>query len=530
MLSSEKSNPSAAITKSKQKETVRHLKRIQHQELSPFYSACEKGDFIYVKEKVKTLSSDELDQLESTGETALHIATRNNRLETVRLLLRSGCSRNMYNSSGKLPYEEAQTDEMKQLFASPNSDHFFEANPQDSYGIFRPLMAIGKLTALKTTEPEQIKTTADTVENKDKPIWNQELKSEEEVMEYLTNRQALAMWIKICSWIYRRFGGCIRRREEEGNDFAPELFDLNKDRDLEKFLSSIPSNENQSIVTAKEDAEEREMKTLRQRLMSTCCCKNTIVPVPQSLQSTDTDSVIITQPKMNNRKYDSSKSMHSRLAASQNPRDFIEASKEFNSIIPLIHLYTEKNLRFYAELNKNLAIIDNNPNRGASLCDRFIREFDLKEAELAQFAFVGTTYRGTSMSMSDVINYRKASEQNPKWMIAPRAFQSTSINRVKAIEFLHSKKQDGKPVGLMVFHIPVACSTILAIKEISRYPQEDEVLIMPGNLFTITKVTQCEDDPTLPEVHLEHVKRDISFFKKLRAIFRAATTSASGIE
>ncbi|UJR18202.1 hypothetical protein I4U23_005103 [Adineta vaga] len=489
-------------------------------EPSLFYSACEKGDLIYVKEKLKILPSDELDQLEPTGETALHIATRNNQFEIVRLLLQSGCSRNTYNSTGKLPYEKAQTNETKQLYAPPTSDHFFEANPQDSYGIFRPLMAIGRLTESKTNEPEQIRTSADTVGDKGKPIWNQELKSEEEVIEYLTNRQALAMWIKICAWIYRRFGGIIGRREQEGNDFAPELFDLNNDRDLEKFLNSLPPNENQPIVTAEENVEETETQTLRERLMTVFCCKNAIAPAPQSLQTTDTDSVTTIQPKINNRKHVSSENMHNRLAVSQNPRDFIEASKKFNSIIPLIHLYTEK----------NLAIIDNNPNRGASLCDRFIREFDLKEAELSQFAFVGKTYRGTSMSTSDVVNYRKASEQNPQWMIAPRAFQSTSINRAKALEFLHSKKREGKPVGLMVFHIPVACSTIFAIKEISRYPQEDEVLIMPGNLFTITMVTQCEDDPTLPEVHLEHVKRDISFFKKLRTIFRAATTSASGIE
>lgn len=104
------------------------------------------------------------------------------------------------------------------------------------------------------------------------------------------------------------------------------------------------------------------------------------------------------------------------------------------------------------------------------------------------------------------------------------------MNRSKAMEFVNKKKGKGKTVGLMVFHIPVACSTISAVKEISAFPAEEEVLIMPGNLFTITEVTQCQEDPTLPEVHLLHIKRDISFFKKIRAIYRAATSSASGID
>lgn len=532
MFSSRNSNPSAAITKAKQKETTRYLKRIQHKAPSPFYLACEKGDLVYVEEKLKILSFDELDQIESTGETALHIATRNNRLEIVRLLIQSGCSQSIYNSAGELPYEEAQTDEMRQLYAPPSSSHFFEENLKDSYGVFKPLMLIGKPPESNTLESQQTTAAGDIDEDKNKSLRNQEFKSEEEVIQYLTNRQALAMWIKICAWVYRRFGGIIGRREEEGNDFAPELFDLENDRDLEEFFNSLPPTNTQPTIITKESSKKdgEEEKTWRQRFTTACCCKNATAPAPQPSHLTTTESFITAQPKDDHPESLFLQRMPKQLLSSHNPRDFIRASKQLDSVTPLIYLYTNKNLPFYAALNKKLAVIDSNPNGTASLCDRFIREFDLREAELSRFGFTGETYRGTSMSPSDVAYYRKVSEQNPKWFMAPRSFQSTSMKRSKAMEFVHMKKGKGKDVGLMVFHMPVACSTIFAVKEISAFPAEEEVLIIPGNLFTIMKVTQCQDDPTLPEVHLEHVKRDISFFKKLRTIYRAATTSASGVD
>ncbi|CAF1404099.1 unnamed protein product [Adineta ricciae] len=532
MCSLSNSNPSAALTKHKHKEIARYLKRIKHLPPSPFYLACENGDFAYVEKQLKMLSSDELDQIESTGETSLHIATRNNQLEIVRLLLENGCSRNIYNSSGKFPYQEARTNEMKQLYAPPNISQFFEENPKVSYGIFVPLQQIGKLARPYATNPNQITTTGDANHSNGTSVRDQELKSEQEVIQYITNRQALAMWIKICAWVYHKCGGAIRRDEEEGNDFAPELFDLDNDRDLETFLNSLAPNETQPNLIVKQsiEREETQVLTWKQRFMNVCCCKNVIAPASQPSQLTTTDSVRTAQPNRDHLKHSSLQSIHGQLACSNNPRDFIRASKDFNTVVPLIYLYTKQELRFYAELNKNLATIDNNPNRAASICDRFVREFDLREAELSKFGFIGVTYRGTTMSESDFEHYRQASEQNPKWTIVPRAFQSTTVKRSKAMEFIDLKRTKGKHVGLLVYHIPVACSTIFSVKEISRYPQEEEVLIMPGNLFTIMKVTQCVDNPDLPEVHLEHVKRDISFFKKVRTIFRAATTTASGID
>ena len=359
-------------------------------------------------------------------------------------------------------------------------------------------------------------------------------------MKYLTNRQTLVMWVKIWVWFYRTFGRIVSRREGEGNDFAPELFDLDKDRDLEEFFKSLSAKETPWTTTAEEspkkgegeddDGDEEEKPTWRQRFMAAFRCRNATAPAPQSSQSTITNSFINVQPKIRAPKHVPLRRIHKRLTSMRDPRDFIKASKELNSVTPLIYLYTRSDLPFYAELNKKLATIDSNPNGAASVCDRFIREFDLRDAELSKFGFTGVTYRGTTMLESDVQNYRKASEQNPKWIIAPKTFLSTSFDRSEAMKHLPKKIKKGNPLGLMVFHIPVACSTIFAVKDISPYPQECEVLFMPGNLFTITKVTQCGADLTLPEVHLEHVNRNISFFEKLRTTYRAATTSASGID
>ena len=166
MFSSSNSNLPSALAKEKQKETARYWKRIRHELPSPLYLACENGDTAYVEGKLKTLSSRALDRLEPTGETILHIATRNNHLEIVRLLLQSGCSRNTYNSIHKFPNEEARTDQMRQLYDRSASSHFFEENPQDSFGIFKPLDQSGRPTGSNASQPEQTVITGGTTADK----------------------------------------------------------------------------------------------------------------------------------------------------------------------------------------------------------------------------------------------------------------------------------------------------------------------------------------------------------------------------
>jgi hypothetical protein len=67
-----------------------------------------------------------LNQLEPNGSTALHAATYFNHLDIVHLLLHVyNCQRNLRNRYGFTAYEEAQTDEMRQLYYRPSDENRF---------------------------------------------------------------------------------------------------------------------------------------------------------------------------------------------------------------------------------------------------------------------------------------------------------------------------------------------------------------------------------------------------------------------
>ncbi|CAF2997586.1 unnamed protein product [Rotaria sp. Silwood2] len=100
-------------------------------EASKFYFACRNGDIDTVKQILPTISYDRLNQLEPNGSTPLHAATYFGHLEIVRLLLHEyGCPRHRKNLHGLTAYEEAQTDEMKQLYHRPleKNRFFHESN------------------------------------------------------------------------------------------------------------------------------------------------------------------------------------------------------------------------------------------------------------------------------------------------------------------------------------------------------------------------------------------------------------------
>ena len=84
---------------------------------SDFYMACRNGDIFMVQRLLKTMDVPEIDKVEaSNGSTALHAATYFGHAEVVRCLLRQGASRQIRNKYNNLPADEAQTDEIRQIF------------------------------------------------------------------------------------------------------------------------------------------------------------------------------------------------------------------------------------------------------------------------------------------------------------------------------------------------------------------------------------------------------------------------------
>jgi hypothetical protein len=81
--------------------------------------ACRNGDLETVQELLPTLTLDEINQLEPNGSTSLHAACHFNYPPIVKLLLDCGALRTTLNSYGRTPFDEATTEQVKQLFPRP---------------------------------------------------------------------------------------------------------------------------------------------------------------------------------------------------------------------------------------------------------------------------------------------------------------------------------------------------------------------------------------------------------------------------
>jgi hypothetical protein len=90
---------------------------------SDFYLACRNNKIEEVKKFLESISEDEIDQIEPNGSTALHAASYYGHADIVRLLLETGADRAIPNKFKCLPFDEASTDEIKELFLRiPNSN------------------------------------------------------------------------------------------------------------------------------------------------------------------------------------------------------------------------------------------------------------------------------------------------------------------------------------------------------------------------------------------------------------------------
>ncbi|CAF0855931.1 unnamed protein product [Didymodactylos carnosus] len=94
--------------------------------LSDFYLSCRNDDIEKVKAYLKTLTVRQINRLEPNGSTALHAASYYGHTKTVQLLLEKGItSRSIINKYRLTAYQEAKTNEIKQLFRRQNGSSRF---------------------------------------------------------------------------------------------------------------------------------------------------------------------------------------------------------------------------------------------------------------------------------------------------------------------------------------------------------------------------------------------------------------------
>jgi hypothetical protein len=400
-------------------------------EASNFYFLCASGKLDEVHQILDAEdcpSIDVLNQLQPNGSTALHAATFYNHLEIVQLLLERSCSRTELNRFGNTAYEEAKTNEMKNVFHRYDpATRFHDTNAANSMSLYLPEENIAGTNADATNEYVYL------------------FKTESEILEYSLNQQTTAMWVKFYDWFVHTFRIFIERE-----DVRFDAFDLINHPDFKQFLTRSLS-------------EPNLQKTMKS----------------------------------------------------------VDEAKRRNSIEPLITLYTSEEAGLYHPLNEHLVQSSSNTDITPHLCDRFLIEFHIHHHELKQRAFTGTVYRGATIPIGYLSIYRRAIESKPRGVLGLKAFTSTSRDPLVALDFaFRGSPGEDKKHALFVFEIMETSPTIFGVDDISIYGHEQEVLILPGNLFTVTKIEE-QLNPPITKVYLKHWNTPISFWEKIRQTIRA---------
>ncbi|CAF1257001.1 unnamed protein product [Rotaria sordida] len=128
---------------------LKHKGMHRHQSKpSSFYFACRNGDLETVQLMLPTISYKDLNRLEPNGSTPLHAASFYGHTEIVRLLLHErGCDRSQRNRYGLTAYEDAKTDEIRQLFHRPlNINRFCVNNEQENINNQQTFSIVSSLT------------------------------------------------------------------------------------------------------------------------------------------------------------------------------------------------------------------------------------------------------------------------------------------------------------------------------------------------------------------------------------------------
>ena len=203
--------------------------------------------------------------------------------------------------------------------------------------------------------------------------------------------------------------------------------------------------------------------------------------------------------------------------------------KKEKSIAPLINVYTRETAGLYGSLNRQLSHSAADPDLSPHLCDRFIMEFYIHRDQLEERSYLGKVYRGGAFNVSDLSIYEQAINQKHRSVIGFNTFTSTSETKDVALNFI-IKNPPGQDqlTMLLVITIKELSPTIIGIADLSVFEDEEEVLIMPGNLFTVQKIKKdvihqrLGPERPVTEIHLEQHHLSVSFGKKLLHTIRSA--------
>ena len=183
-----------------------------------------------------------------------------------------------------------------------------------------------------------------------------------------------------------------------------------------------------------------------------------------------------------------------QLGGSKLSRYFLNEAKQKNDPTFLLRIYTVEGI-FYRELNHYMA--DGGKTKVyQKLCGRWSGYYAgviMKNPTFQKYHFSGKTYRGMEVTNEDLEQYKLGV------ILANKAFQSTSKSRQIAFDFAHPDSPKSRTIPVIMIYGIRDPKSALDVSSLSEYPDEEEVLIVPGSLF---KVHSINKSSTGYEVHL----------------------------
>jgi hypothetical protein len=195
-------------------------------------------------------------------------------------------------------------------------------------------------------------------------------------------------------------------------------------------------------------------------------------------------------------------------------QDYLKLVIEYEQPIGLIGVYSSGEACFCTKLNYDLAEIGSN-FRFLSTQNLFNSGYLDNEAPkgLGQHIFAailmnhpifhpyfktGTTYRGMCMTPGELEQYKEGD------IVLTRSFLSTSKDENVAKFFMpdddNKKQADEEKLPVMCIYKVVNPRSSLYIEELSNFPDEKEVLIVPFAVFRITKIDGVSNNENLPVI------------------------------
>ncbi|CAF1213295.1 unnamed protein product [Rotaria sordida] len=205
-------------------------------------------------------------------------------------------------------------------------------------------------------------------------------------------------------------------------------------------------------------------------------------------------------------------------------KEYLSYTIELDDPLGLLDAYTCPKVNFFNLLNRNLAelgsdfrfvstqalinsgYVDNEPPQG--LGQYIFASIIINHPRFRPYQYAGTTFRGMKITKKDLEEYNSGN------IVMTRSFLSTSKNRSIAELFLDCEDYETYPPVICIYKV-INPRSSLAIENMSKIKDEEEVLIVPFTVFQVkeqrdTQLIHKDQPYPVKEIELEECAQKIN--------------------